>query len=73
MRFGTELMRQADALARFTEDAPRITRTYLSPQHKQAGEYLIGLMKAPAWRRASTRSATSSDATPPPIRTRPSS
>ncbi|HET9045369.1 MAG TPA: M20/M25/M40 family metallo-hydrolase, partial [Casimicrobiaceae bacterium] len=45
MRFGDELMRQADALARFTEDAPQITRTYLSDQHKQAGEYLIGLMK----------------------------
>jgi len=45
MRFGTELMRQADDLAQFTEDAPRITRTYLSAQHKQAGEYLIGLMR----------------------------
>jgi hypothetical protein len=44
MRFGTELMRQADDLARFTEDAPLITRRYLSEQHKQAGEYLIGLM-----------------------------
>ena len=33
MRFGAELMRQADDLARFTEDAPRITRTYLSEQH----------------------------------------
>jgi hydantoinase/carbamoylase family amidase len=45
MRFGTELMRQADDLARFTEDAPLITRTYLSAQHKQAGVYLIDLMK----------------------------
>jgi hydantoinase/carbamoylase family amidase len=45
MRFGEELMRQADALALFSEDAPKITRTYLSEQHKQAGEYLIGLMK----------------------------
>ena len=45
MRFGTELMRQADVLGRFTEDAPRVTRTYLSPQHKYAGEYLIGLMQ----------------------------
>ncbi len=45
MRFGTELMRQADALGLFSEDAPRITRTYLSEQHKQAGEYLIGLMR----------------------------
>ena len=41
MRFGTELMRQADVLALFSEDAPQITRTYLSEQHKQAGEYLM--------------------------------
>lgn len=45
MRFGEDLMRQADVLGLFTEDAPRVTRTYLSEQHKQAGEYLIGLMK----------------------------
>ena len=45
MRFGTELMRQADVLGLFTEDAPHVTRTYLSEQHKQAGEYLIGLMR----------------------------
>ncbi len=45
MRFGTELMRQADVLGSFTEDAPRVTRTYLSAQHKRAGEYLIGLMQ----------------------------
>jgi allantoate deiminase len=45
MRFGTELMQQADVLAGFSEDAPRVTRTYLSAQHKQAGDYLIGLMR----------------------------
>jgi len=45
MRFGTELMRQADVLGSYTEDSPRLTRTYLSAQHKQAGEYLIGLMR----------------------------
>ncbi len=45
MKFGTELMRQAETLGSFTEDAPRVTRTYLSAQHKQAGEYLIGLMR----------------------------
>jgi hydantoinase/carbamoylase family amidase len=38
-------MAQADALARFTSDAPRITRTYLSPEHKNAGAYLIDLMR----------------------------
>ncbi len=37
-------MAQAETLACFTEDAPRLTRTYLSPEHKAAGDYLIGLM-----------------------------
>ena len=45
MRFGNELMLQADRLAQFTEDPPRVTRRYLTPQHKQAGEYLIDLMR----------------------------
>jgi len=38
-------MLQADRLAQFTEDSPRVTRKYLTPQHRQAGEYLIGLMR----------------------------
>ena len=45
MKFGITLMQQAEHLARFTEDAPRVTRTYLSPEHKAAGDYLIGLMR----------------------------
>ncbi len=45
LRFGTELLRQADELARFSADAPRVTRTYLSPEHKRAGLYLIDLMR----------------------------
>lgn len=45
MKFGAALMQQADALARFSEDAPRVTRTYLSAEHKAAGNYLIGLMQ----------------------------
>ena len=45
MKFGPTLMQQADVLAGFTEDAPRITRTYLAPEHKQAGDYLISLMQ----------------------------
>ncbi len=45
MKFGTEILKQADVLAAFTEDAPRITRTYLSKEHKLAGEYLIALMR----------------------------
>ena len=45
MKFGTEILKQADVLAAFTEDGPQITRTYLSKEHKQAGDYLIGLMR----------------------------
>jgi hydantoinase/carbamoylase family amidase len=45
MRFGDALLRQADALARFSEDAPRITRRYLTPQHRQAAEYLVARMR----------------------------
>ena len=45
MQFGIDLMKQAEELGRFTEDPPRVTRTYLSAEHKQAGEYLIGLMR----------------------------
>jgi allantoate deiminase len=45
MKFGSDILKQADVLATFTEDAPRITRTYLSNEHKQAGNYLIGLMR----------------------------
>jgi len=45
MKFGSDILKQADVLAGFTEDAPLITRTYLSKEHKTAGEYLIGLMR----------------------------
>jgi allantoate deiminase len=45
MRFGHDILKQADILATFTEDAPRVTRTYLSKEHRQAGDYLIGLMR----------------------------
>ncbi len=45
MRFGPEILRQADVLAGFSEDPPGITRTYLTPQHRQAGDYLLGLMR----------------------------
>ena len=68
MKFGPALMAQADALARFTADAPRITRTYLSPEHKAAGEYLIALMRAAGMQPASTRWATSSVVMLLPIR-----
>ncbi|MBL8310310.1 MAG: allantoate amidohydrolase [Burkholderiales bacterium] len=45
MKFGPDILKQADVLASFSEDAPQVTRTYLSKEHKQAGDYLIGLMR----------------------------
>jgi hydantoinase/carbamoylase family amidase len=45
VRFGTDILRQADALAAFSEDPPRVTRTYLTPQHRQAGNFLLALMR----------------------------
>jgi allantoate deiminase len=45
MKFGTEILKQADVLATFTQDAPRVTRTYLSKQHRQAGDYILSLMR----------------------------
>jgi allantoate deiminase len=45
MKYGTEILKQADVLATFTEDAPRVTRTYLSKEHRQAGDYLLSLMR----------------------------
>jgi len=45
VRFGQDILRQADDLAAFSEDAPRITRRYLTPEHRQAGGYLLGLMR----------------------------
>ena len=70
MRFGKTLMLQADRLAQFTEDPPRVTRRYLTPQHRQAGEYLIGLMRDAGMTAISTRSAMSSAATNPKTGTR---
>ena len=46
MRFGTRLMQQAEDLARFSQDPDGLTRTYLSAQHRQAGDYLLALMHA---------------------------
>ncbi|HPU51821.1 MAG TPA: allantoate amidohydrolase [Burkholderiaceae bacterium] len=45
-RLGRELLAQADRLAGFTEDPPRLTRVYLSPQHRAAGDHIASLMRA---------------------------
>ena len=45
-QLGIELLAQADRLAEITEDPPRLTRTYLSPEHRAAGDYIASLMRA---------------------------
>ncbi|MCL4760818.1 MAG: allantoate amidohydrolase [Burkholderiales bacterium] len=45
MRFGADILRQADLLAGVTEEAGRITRTYLTPQHREAGELIAAWMR----------------------------
>jgi len=45
LRFGPQIMARADELAAITEDAPRLTRTYLTAQHREAGERIAGWMR----------------------------
>lgn len=45
MRFGDTILAQAETLGSFTEDPPRVTRTYLSESHRRAGDFLLGLMR----------------------------
>jgi hydantoinase/carbamoylase family amidase len=45
LRFGRRILERADVLAAISEEAPRVTRAYLTPQHKQAGETLAGWMR----------------------------
>lgn len=45
MRFGADILAQAEVLAGFTEVPGEVTRTYCSRSHRQAGDYLIRLMR----------------------------
>jgi allantoate deiminase len=45
MRFGPDILEQADYLATCTHGSSGITRTYLSGAHKKAGDYLLQLMR----------------------------
>lgn len=45
MTFGNEILAQAEALSNFTEDAPRLTRTYLTAEHRKAGNFILELMR----------------------------
>ena len=42
---GARLLAQAAELAQFTEDPPRLTRVFLSPEHRAAGEKILGWMR----------------------------
>ena len=43
---GAWIMAEADRLAAFTETPGQLTRRYLTPEHRQAGEHIAGLMRA---------------------------
>jgi len=45
MDHGTTILEQADILAAISEEPGRITRTYLTPQHREAGERIAGWMR----------------------------
>ena len=45
MDFGETILRQAEILGAITEEPGRLTRTYLTPQHREAGERILGWMR----------------------------
>ena len=42
---GARILARADELAQYTEDPPRVTRALLTPQHRAAGESILGWMR----------------------------
>ena len=44
-RFGDSILARAELLATITEDVPRVTRAYLTPEHRRAGERIAGWMR----------------------------
>jgi hydantoinase/carbamoylase family amidase len=45
MRFGPQILSRCDELAALSEEPGRLTRTYLTPQHRAAGELIAGWMR----------------------------
>jgi allantoate deiminase len=45
MKFGSRILEQADALGRISEDDARLTRTYLTAKHREAGELIASWMR----------------------------
>ncbi len=46
MRFGSAIIERCETLGAITEEPGRVTRTYLTPQHRQAGEQILAWMQA---------------------------
>jgi hydantoinase/carbamoylase family amidase len=44
-RFGESILARAELLAAITQDAPRVTRAYLTPEHRRAGELIASWMR----------------------------
>ncbi|MBP8295979.1 MAG: allantoate amidohydrolase [Burkholderiales bacterium] len=45
MRHGQTILEQAEMLGAITQDPGRVTRTYLTPQHRAAGERILAWMR----------------------------
>jgi len=45
LRFGPGILARHEALARFTQDEGRLTRTYLTAKHREAGETVMAWMR----------------------------
>jgi allantoate deiminase len=45
MNYGNSILERADILGRISEDTGRITRTFLTAQHRRAGEQIIAWMQ----------------------------
>jgi len=45
LAYGPALMERLDALARFSEEPDRLTRTFLSPAHRQAADQVLAWMR----------------------------
>jgi hydantoinase/carbamoylase family amidase len=43
--FGTTILEQAEVLGAITQDPPRVTRTYLTREHREAGNRILGWMR----------------------------
>jgi len=45
VRYGPEILRQSDLLGAISQDEGRLTRTYLTPEHRRAGEHIRAWMR----------------------------